>query len=328
MYIVGYVGYTPQFVNTSQSFRNYTQQFNLSIPFNKSSTDSIQVMPFLMSITNAVYQGFSFFNISQYQLNSNNFYFTLNVTYSMVQSFCLSVLTCHFTNLKKYSLQNATFFDLQSINSTSANTLSAAIKNNFGIYSVYGPVYDYKCVIGLSAYNIQNQGLSHSVWFDFTSSPNTNSMSDVSSPYTLAYSSFCFVDLQCQYLYQQYYVMINDCQSTCTLSNCATCTTSTSCSLCATGYFLNSLLRCQACITNCSNCSNNVTCDNCIAGYYFNATAAQCQPCALNCLTCNSASCLTCVTGYFPNTTFCTPCGNTMPNCISCANSFTCSVCR
>lgn len=328
MYAHNNLGFTPQFNNTSDVFRNYSQQFTFTIPFSKSATNNIQVMPFLMSVSNIVFQGYSYFNISQFALSGSTFSFYINVTYSLVQNFCLSVLTCHFTNLKKYPLQNGTFVGPQIINSTSTANLAAAIKANFGMYSVYGPVYDYKCVIGLTAYNIQNIGNTHIVWFDFTSSPNVNASTENSSPYTLTYSSFCFVDLQCQYLYQQYYVMINDCQNTCILSNCITCTTSTSCSQCLTGYFLNSLLRCQACITNCANCSNTITCDNCIAGYYFNITAVQCQTCNINCLTCNSGSCTSCITGYFPNTTGCTPCGNTMPNCISCSTSYSCNLCK
>lgn len=328
MYILIYTGFTPRNTNTSQSFANYTQQFNMTLPYNKSSTDNIQVMPYLMSVSNVVFQGFSFFNITQFAHSGTSFTFFLNVTYSLVQNFCLSVLTCHFTNLKKYQLQNASYIAPQLINSTSVNNLAAAIKSNFGIYSVYGPVYDYKCVIGLTSYSLSNLGNTHAIWFDFTTSPNVNNSVDNSSAYLLSYHSFCFVDLQCQFLYQQYYIMINDCQNTCTLTNCVTCSTATSCLTCLTGYFLNSLMRCQACITNCANCSNTVTCDNCQPGYFFNGTAQQCQACNLNCLTCSALSCTSCIPGYFANGTGCTPCGNTMPNCILCSGAYACNACK
>lgn len=230
VFLCVYIGYTPRNTNVSQAFTNYTQTFNLTIPFSRSANDNITVMPFLMSVSNVVFQGFSYFNITQFSYNGNLFTFNLNVTYSLVQNFCLSVLTCHFTNLRKYQLQNASYVGPQVINSTSINNLAAAIKSSFGIYSVYGPVYDYKCVIGFTSYNLQNIGNMHAVWFDFTSSPNVNNSVDNSSAYLLSYHTFCFVDLQCQFLYQQYYIMINDCQNTCTLSNCIICSTATSCS--------------------------------------------------------------------------------------------------
>ena len=328
MFLTLYTGYTPKNSNVSAPFSNYTQQFSLTIPYNRTTNDNIQVMPFLMSVSNTVFQGFSYFNITQFTYTSNVFTFVLNVTYSLVQNFCLSVLTCHFTNLKKYQLQNASYISPQIIDSTGINNLAAAIKSNFGIYSVYGPVFDYKCVIGFTSLNIFNFGNTHAVYFDFTTSPNVNNSVDKSSSYLLTYHSFCFVDLQCQFLYQQYYIMINDCQNTCTLSNCQTCSTATSCSQCLTGHFLNSIMRCQPCIAKCAKCSNTANCDNCIPGYFFNMTAQQCQTCTLNCLTCSSFSCNSCIVGYFANGTGCTPCGNTMPNCITCSGPYSCNSCK
>ena len=117
------------------------------------------------------------------------------------------------------------------------------------------------------------------MYFDFTSTPSASTTSSNSSAYLLQYNTFCFVNLQCQYLYQQYYVLINDCQDACSLANCITCSTATSCNTCQQNYFLNSLQRCSACIANCSVCSNTVTCDTCISGYYFSSTNGSCIPC-------------------------------------------------
>ncbi len=308
---------------------NYTQGFTFTTNFNKSGTDNIQIMPFLNAVSSIAISSYNYFNVSGFNYYSGNTVsFTLNVSYSAITQFCLSVLLCNYTNLKTNSLLNATVAGPFTIDPlVPSSTMAANANNNFWMNPVYGPIYDYKCIIGFNFYKIYNQGQSHSIWFNFSSTLNANITTDNSSVYSIQYSTFCFVSLQCQYLFQQYYVLINDCQATCTIPNCTTCSTATSCQQCEPGYFISSLMRCQACISNCTACSNNATCDTCNSGYFFNLTSLQCDPCFTNCLSCIQGQCNKCIPGYYPAINICYACINYLPNCISCSSSTSCVKC-
>ncbi len=225
---------------------NYNQQFNFTSNFNKSATDTIQINPYLRSITNYVINTYSYFNVTNFLHQTGSIVtFSITVNYSVVQRFCLSIVLCNMTELKAQTLLNASYTQPATINSVDpANNLGAFVGKNFRMLPVYGPNYNYKCVIGFQALKVVTYGSYHSVYFDFTITPNLNASYSNSSDYSLTFTTFCFVQLQCQYLYQQYYVIINDCQDTCTLSNCLDCSTATSCSKCESGFFVNSLLRC------------------------------------------------------------------------------------
>lgn len=209
-------------------------------------------MSYLRSITNIAIQGYNYFNASNYVHQVGNIVtFTLSVNYAVIQKFCITAVMCHWTNLKLQPLLNASYTKNRMANSTDPlNTFQIKVDNKFGMNPVYGPIYNYKCVVGLSSFRIVNMGSVHAVSFDITSTISVVA-DNSSSAYLLEFSSFCLVDLQCQYLYQQYYVLINDCQDTCSIAQCDTCTTSTSCSVCQSGYFVNSLMRCEACLSNC-----------------------------------------------------------------------------
>ena len=256
---------------------------------------------------------------------TNRVMFDLYVTSSVVQEFCLSVVLLHFTNLKTFPLFNATHatqLPLSSVNPL--ETLEYAVETSFGLGDVYGPELDGKCVMGLMGLSMPSTLGEQELSFDFTSSPMAVT-STINSTYTAAYSTMCFVELQCQFLYQQYYVLINDCQNVCTLQNCTTCTTSSSCGQCATGYFVSSMLRCEKCIDNCDTCASALTCEKCRDEYFYNSTSMECLPCQAFCLECNMRSCLTCLTGYFSNNAECLSCHAYMPNCLVCSGSRACS---
>lgn len=286
-------------------------------------------MPYIRSFTSVVITGVNFLNCSKFVVQGTSLVtFTLNVSFSVVQRFCLSVVLCHWSNLGAQPTLNASITSNLLINSSDPpQNLAAHVSNNFGMNPVYGPVFNYKCVMGFTSFQVGNIGNIHTVQFDLNSSPKVVG-DNSSSAYLISYSTFCFVNLQCQFLYQQYYVLINDCQDACTLSNCLVCTTATSCSSCEAGYFLNSLLRCQQCIPNCASCSNTVSCDTCQPGYFYNSTALACQVCAPFCLTCSIGICSSCLTGYYPSLDKCIPCANAIANCVTCNSASSCTKCK
>ena len=286
-------------------------------------------MIFIRSVTSIAINGVNHFNITNFRISGSTVAFTLMVKGAVIQKFCVTGLACDINVLKQNLLLNASATPTTLVNSSSlTDTLSANVNGHFGIKSIYGPIYDYKCVMGLSAFSIDTNGSTHSLYFDFTAALNANSTVDNSSSYLLEYKTFCFVNLQCQYLYQQYYVLINDCQDACNLPNCITCNTGTSCVECQPQYFLNSVQRCDPCIGNCSICSNTVTCDTCISGYYFDSGNGSCLPCEVNCLTCTASSCRSCPPAYYPSLKTCKLCENAMSNCIECSVSNICQKCR
>ena len=62
-----------------------------------------------------------------------------------------------FTNLKKYTLYNATAFTgLSLISSMEDKKISNQLiqKNVLGIYQVYGPIFNEKCIIGFQGYKL------------------------------------------------------------------------------------------------------------------------------------------------------------------------------
>ena len=194
-----------------------------------------------------VFRGFNHLNISEIQFSGSGVArFRLTVKYAVVQEVCVTAVFCNYDVMGQTLLLNASIgFSL--VNSSMATaTLPMKVAANLNINSVYGPVFDYKCAIGLNTFQIATTNTTTtSLLFDFTTTPNIPSgyTPNVSS-YLLNYTTFCYVRLQCQYLYQQYYVTINDCQDACTIQYCLTCTTAYSCVQCEPAYFVNSLLSC------------------------------------------------------------------------------------
>lgn len=128
-------------------------------------------MPYLRSITSVAIQGYTYFNATNYvhQVGST-VTFTLNVSYSVIQRFCITAMMCHWTNLKAQPLLNASYTKNQMANSSDPlNTFTVQVANKFGLNNVYGPVFNYKCLVGLSSYRIINMGLIHAIEFDITS---------------------------------------------------------------------------------------------------------------------------------------------------------------
>jgi len=122
------------------------QQFTFNTTIKKLTTDNIQIMPFLKSITSIQLQQYNYFNASNFAFNSNQgsiVSFSLNISYSVIQNFCLSIVLVHFTNLLKYDLYNATITLPSIINSTSATlNLPATVTRAFGLNQVYGPIFN------------------------------------------------------------------------------------------------------------------------------------------------------------------------------------------
>jgi hypothetical protein len=60
-------------------------------------------------VTNSIVLGWSYFNLTQFSQSGTTVRFQTNVTYSVVQAFCLSVVSVHLTNLQGYSNYNASY---------------------------------------------------------------------------------------------------------------------------------------------------------------------------------------------------------------------------
>jgi hypothetical protein len=146
--------------------------------------------PYLRSISNIQLLGFNYFNLSQFVYSANTVTFYLNVTYSVVQSFCLSVLFVHFTNLQNYVQYNASYSFGAMNSSNPQQTLGATIANSFGMLNVYGPIFDQKCVLGFLNYKLPNQNYQ-SLFFNMTGTPMSNITTN--SSYYIEYTSMCFV---------------------------------------------------------------------------------------------------------------------------------------
>ena len=271
------IGFLPNKVTVTNT-SNYTQSLTITAPNLVSpAASNVQVALFLKSIRVASATNYSYFNTTKVAYGgSGRANFQLIVRYALIQEFCLTAVFCDYDIMGQDVMLNASLGHSWVNSSIVTMTLEAKVASKMDIRSVYGPVFNYKCAIGLNAFQIlaSNTTSITSLIFDFTTTPTvpSNYVPSPSLSYALNYSTFCFVQLQCQFLYQQYYVTINDCQDTCSIPFCSTCTTAYSCSLCQPGYFIDSLLRCQQCIGNCSTCSNTITCDTCLSGFFFNST--------------------------------------------------------
>ena len=284
MYLFSYsTGLTPIHTTlTNPNVKYYQYLYINSTTLQGNSSSNVKVALYIQSFRTVAIQGFNYLNISDVLYNGNGVLrFTLYVRYAVVQEVCVSAVYCNYDLMKENLLLNASLAASVVNSSLATDTLPFKVAANLGINSVYGPIFDYKCAIGLSAFQLSTTNTTTtSLLFDFTATPTIPAGYTPNMPlYILNYTSFCYVRLQCQYLYQQYYVAINDCQDTCSISNCLSCTTAYSCASCEAGYFVNSLLRCSACIGNCSSCSNVLTCDRCSNGYYYNTTLGSCELC-------------------------------------------------
>jgi len=164
------LGFSPSRTTVGTSSLNYAQAFTFTSNFNKTNTNNIQVAAYLRSISSAVVLGLNNFNLTQFSQSGTTVRFQINVAFSVVQAFCLSVVSLHFTNLQNYSNYNASYVWGVINSSNPLNTLPAVAANSFGTLKVYGPVLDQKCIVGLLSFQFSNKN-NQSFYFDLALSP-------------------------------------------------------------------------------------------------------------------------------------------------------------
>jgi|688.fasta_scaffold1082023_2 hypothetical protein len=84
-------------------------RFNFISNLVKGTTDSIQIVPYIRSITNSQAANLVTFNASLFTMTNSNVSLFINMAFSNVTSFCLSVVLVHFTKLKGYTQYNASY---------------------------------------------------------------------------------------------------------------------------------------------------------------------------------------------------------------------------
>jgi hypothetical protein len=99
MYYYRYIGF-----NVTTNMR-----FNFISNLVKGTTDSVQIVPYLRSITNSQAANLVTFNATSFSMTNSNVSLFINMAYSNVTSFCLSVVLVHFTKLKSYTQYNASY---------------------------------------------------------------------------------------------------------------------------------------------------------------------------------------------------------------------------
>lgn len=109
MYLTTKIGFVPQKTAVSMDSLNYQQTFTFTSGFSKANSDNIQMAAYLRSVSNPIVLGSSYFNITQFVQTGTNVRFLMNISYSVVQAFCLSVLSVHLTNLQGFSGYNASY---------------------------------------------------------------------------------------------------------------------------------------------------------------------------------------------------------------------------
>ena len=84
-------------------------KFNFISNLVKGTTDSVQIVPYLRSITNSQAANLVTLNATLFTMTNSNVSLFINMAYSNVTSFCLSVVLVHFTKLKSYTQYNASY---------------------------------------------------------------------------------------------------------------------------------------------------------------------------------------------------------------------------
>ena len=131
MYFSTKTGFVPQNTAVTTSSLNYQQTFAFTSGFNKTNSDNIQIAAYMRSISNPIVLGSSYFNLTSFVQYGTSVRFTMNVSYSVVQAFCLSVLSVHLTNLQGFAGYNASYVAGIIDSSNQLSTLEAVAGNSF-----------------------------------------------------------------------------------------------------------------------------------------------------------------------------------------------------
>ena len=206
------IGLRPTYNFTNPALFNTIQTYTVASPYTLNLTNKITAIPYLRSLNNIVTNTFNFFNCTSVAIlrGTASINISILVNFGFQSEVCFSILFYHNTEAELNKFMNANYSEnfLPIDSDILAQTLGSRSQQAFTMNSIYGPNYNYKCVIGFQSFKMiaaNRQTLS----FNMTGTAVYGLIS--SGNYQLSYAWFCLAVIQCQGTNTQYYPYSNNC---------------------------------------------------------------------------------------------------------------------